>query len=468
MTPLLGTAFYVLVILALFYLNRDRKMRTDAALWIPVIWLSICGSRMVSQWVPETGSADAPDTVDAAARYLDGSPLDRALLSTILILGLIVLFRRRQKVWTVLRKNPPIVVFLLYCGISVFWSNFPDVSFKRWVKAVGDLTMVLVVLTDRDPSAAVKRLLTRVGFVLVPLSVLLIKYYPELGRGYNPYTWMPYFKGVTLGKNELGIVCLIVGLACLWRILPMLKERAWKRDLRLLLAQGMCLGLVIWLFREAHSMTSLACFLMAGALLVVASMRWVARRQWMIHALVLSMLALSFATLFLDVGAELVKSLGKDPTLTGRTEIWSLVLGMTGNPLLGTGFESFWLGPRLEKIWKVYWWHPNEAHNGYIEVFLNLGWMGVLLLLPLLVAGYRNVMQALRRYPEEGRLRLAFFLVAVAYNLTESAFRIMHPIWIVFLLAIVSVPGGWARIKKVKTAKPVEVNAPMTPRLEEV
>ena len=47
---------------------------------------------------------------------------------------------------------------------------------------MGDLAMVLVVLTDPDPKLAFKRLLTRAGFLLVPLSVLLIKYYPELGK----------------------------------------------------------------------------------------------------------------------------------------------------------------------------------------------------------------------------------------------------------------------------------------------
>ena len=71
--------------------------------------------------------------------------------------------------------------------------------------------------------------------------------------------------------------------------------------------------------------------------------------------------------------------MGRDSTLTGRTEIWTHVLWVAGNPLLGTGFESFWLGDRLANVWSIM---PGiqEAHNGYLEVYLNLGWIGVTLL----------------------------------------------------------------------------------------
>jgi O-antigen ligase len=145
---------------------------------------------------------------------------------------------------------------------------------------------------------------------------------------------------------------------------------------------------------------------------------------------------------------------------------------MTRNPWLGTGFESFWLGSRLEKIWELNWWHPNEAHSGYIEVFLNLGWVGIVLFALILVSGYRKVLLAMRRAPEEGRLRLAFLFIALAYNCTESAVRIMHPVWICLLLATISVPGGWNRIKNrhTKTAAiPTFGSDEMeTPVLEEV
>ncbi|HYU45500.1 MAG TPA: hypothetical protein VEK84_04890, partial [Terriglobales bacterium] len=79
-------------------------------------------------------------------------------------------------------------------------------------------------------------------------------------------------------------------------------------------------------------------------------------------------------------------------------------------------------------------------HNGYIEVFLNLGWIGICLLGVLLVTGYRNVLATLRGDPHLGRLKLAFFVVGVIYNFTEAGFRMLDPIWIVFLMAIMTLP----------------------------
>src|SRR5437867_10516084 len=209
----IATVVFVLGILCLLRLNRDRKSRISPAIWIPVVWVSIGASRMVSEWF-----GVAP-TLESADKYLEGSPLDRLILTGLLAAGLMVLLARGRRARTFLRANGPLLLFFLFGAVSVLWSDYPDVAFKRWTKALGDIVMVLVVLSDPDPSAAVKRLLARAGFLLIPFSVLLIKYYPDLGQAYNPWTWGAYYTGVATGKNGLGLVCLIFGLGSLWRFL---------------------------------------------------------------------------------------------------------------------------------------------------------------------------------------------------------------------------------------------------------
>ena len=176
--------------------------------------------------------------------------------------------------------------------------------------------------------------------------------------------------------------------------------------------------------------------------MVVARMLRLAQKPLFVNLFVAAVLVVSFSALFLDTGMGLVNDLGRDATLSGRTALWNQLLGMAGNPLFGTGFESFWLGKRLEKLWSMYWWHPNEAHNGYLEVFLNLGWIGVALIGLVMVKGYRNVISAFRRDPDVGSLGLTYFVVATTYNFTEAGFRMMDPIWIIFLTAITVVPDA--------------------------
>jgi O-antigen ligase len=413
--------------------RRDQRARTSIALWLPVIWLSLSGSRSVSEWLQSA----PPGTPEA---LLEGDPINRLTYASLIALGLLVLVSRGPKVLKLLQANGIIVVFLLYAALSLAWSEYPDVGLKRWVKTVGDFIMVLIVASEKDPAIAIKRLLARTGFLLIPLSVLLIKYYPELARYYDRWDWSTYYSGVTTNKNALGVICLIFGLASAWQFLAALSGRQRIGRARRLIAHGLMLAMVIWLFRHAHSMTSLAGFLIGIGALLAAEFRMIARQPTMVHAAVAFLIVVPSTILFTSLGAGLLLLIGKDPTLTDRTLVWDLLLSLTTSHWLGTGFETFWLGHRLEAIWRVYGWGPTQAHNGYLEIFLNLGWVGIALLITILFRSYRNIVAGLLRSPT-GNLMLAYFVVGIVYNFTEAAFfRISAPIWFVLLLAMTKVP----------------------------
>lgn len=92
-------------------------------------------------------------------------------------------------------------------------------------------------------------------------------------------------------------------------------------------------------------------------------------------------------------------------------------------------------------MWSLHWWHPNQAHNGYIETYLNLGWLGIIVCACVIITGYQRAADLLKREPEAGRIRIALFVVAIIYACTEAAIKMMHPVWIVFLLTITAVPN---------------------------
>jgi O-antigen ligase len=242
----------------------------------------------------------------------------------------------------------------------------------------------------------------------------------------------------------LGMTCLVYGIAMLWRLATTYKEPKGSERTRRLIAQGAIVAMVLYLFKGADSMTSESCFLMAGVLIVATSFSKIARKPLVVHLMVAAGIGAAFSALFLHIGGDAAfHTMGRNATLTGRTEIWSGLLHFSGNPLFGTGFDSFWMGKRMERIWAAggQLYGINEAHNGYLETYLNLGWIGVALLAALIVTGYRNIFVALRREPEIGRIRLGLFVAVIVYSFTEVGFRTNSSVWLAFLLAIAAVPS---------------------------
>ena len=173
--------------------------------------------------------------------------------------------------------------------------------------------------------------------------------------------------------------------------------------------------------------------------MLTTRLRFMKRNPAGVHVLVLSLAVSASLVVLLGGGAGAVQALGRNPTLTGRTDIWAAVIPMAPNPLVGAGFESFWLNPRVaERLAVLIPGLPlNEAHDGYIEVYLNLGWVGLSLIGLILIDGYRRAVKTFRRDPAIGSLLLAYIFTETIYNITEAGFRMLHPIWIFFLLAVI-------------------------------
>ncbi len=415
----------------MFFLDREGSARTSKALWLPVAWLWIVGSRPISAWFgfkPDAG-------IDV---QLDGSPADRFVFLIILLLGIIALISRGRRTSALLSANWPAVIYFAFCLLSVLWSDFPSVAFRRWTKAIGDLVMVLIIVTDPQPVCALRRLLSRTGFILLPPSILLIQYFGALGRDYTPDGELMN-TGVTTNKNMLGVITMVLALGAVWRVISILQTRDQPNRRRHLLAQGTLLTFAVAVLCMAHSATSDACFLLGAVLIILTQLPIIRHRPRGVHVVVVTILFAGVATLLLGGRGAVTHALGRKENLTDRTEIWEAVLAVAPNAAVGAGFESFWLGPRLARVYShlSQYMHVNEAHNGYIEVYLNLGWAGVGLIAIILIRGYLSTVAAIRRDPAIGGLMLAYVFASAFYSITEAGFRLLDPIWMFLLLAVV-------------------------------
>jgi O-antigen ligase len=148
--------------------------------------------------------------------------------------------------------------------------------------------------------------------------------------------------------------------------------------------------------------------------------------------------------LILDFGfgmnGRLAQALGRDPTLSDRTKIWAILLGMHTNPIIGTGYESFWLGQRLDYFWtNSGLGRLNEAHNGYLEVYLELGMVGIFLLGGFLIATYRKIWRRTGQGSSVTVFAATLWMVLVFYNMSEAAFE-GGLLYTIFLMGAISVP----------------------------
>lgn len=443
MNPLLASIICGCGIAFLFWLDRDLRLRPSRAVWLPTIWLAIVGSRATSAWLHIWFGIAAP----TGNVQTDGSPLDAAVYAALLAGAIGVLVTRGGRARKVLMANWPILLYFIYCLISVSWSSHPDISLKRWIKAIGDLAMVLVLATDRQPTLALKTMYSRLGFVLLPSSLLLIKYYPYIGRGFTP-DGVPMNTGVTTDKNVFGVVLLVISLGTVWKILALLRDEKSLLRRRRLIAQFILLAFGIWLLYLSNSQTSTAGFILGSGLILITGLRSIRKHPNRIHVLCGSILLLGVLTFFAGGGKDVANAMGRKANLSGRTDIWAALIPAAYNPLTGAGFESFWISPHVkifqQTLAREGWYQPdllNEAHDGYLEVYLELGIIGVVLIAAILLTGYRRAVAAYRINPHLGGLLLAYLIVSLAYNITEAGFRMLDPIWIFLLFAIVTATG---------------------------
>jgi len=434
MPPSLALLLWLAFLVGLLCFDPARDSKASLALWVPVTWIFILGSRLPSQWLGGQVS-------QVAEALEEGNPLDRIVFSALIVLAIGVLMSRSFQWGNFIARNLALAALLSFALVSACWSDFPFVAFKRWIRDLGSYLVILVALSDPRPLEAVRTLLRRVCYLLVPLSILLIKYYPEISKQYDVWTGVAGFVGAATSKNMLGVACLISGLFFFWDTVSRWPDRKERRTKRIILVNVAFFAMTLWLLNLSNSATSRVCLALGCLLILAAHIRLVQR-----HPVFLKVLVPVFIVVYLilalgfDLNGQLAGSVGRDPTLTDRTKIWTLLLGMQTNPLLGTGYESFWLGSRLERVWQTFN-GLNEAHNGYLQVYLNLGLIGLLLVVIFLVASYRNICRRLAPPPSLDSLALAIWAVLVFYNITEAAF-LASLLWVVFLLGNVRVAAS--------------------------
>ena len=341
----------------------------------------------------------------------------RTIVGTLLIYGSIVaaaflLFFHFTLDGKAGRTRIPIAALLLTCGIplaSSYWSLQPTATM------VASLVTLLLAATGAAAAWEISidsrmRLLayTLGALLVVSLAVVLI----DPSVGIDDDTRRDAYRGVFTHKNSLGRIAAIEFILALSLAL---NDRARRR---------------VWLFAalfsafmlyQSGSQTALVAAIGASIAMTVV---WMFSRTTMMRYAAIPVLLLYLVSSFIVelVGPRIAEYLSRDETLTGRTHLWMVARRYAEEqPLLGWGFGSVWtdsssLGQALRSHLSF---DASSAHSGFIDIRLQVGWLGYVLMLvglSLLLTRYCKVAQT--RMPYVGGFALVVLILMM--DLTES------------------------------------------------
>lgn len=344
-------------------------------------------------------------------------------------LSLFLLAIRWKKSIYTLSKDPTIWFLMVIALGSFFWSFAPSVTRARSIALVGT-SLFGLYLAARYSIREQLQLLGWSFALIIIMSfafAILIPHYGMMASGVHSGAW----RGIYVHKNVLGKVMGIGGLVFVLLAMDAKTQRwlPWTG-----------LGLSFCLLLLSKSSSSMINFLTVLALIpIFQTFRW--RYHLMIPTVIATVIFGGGLSLWLNQNAEmLLGSIGKDPTLTGRTDMWPYVLEMIWKqPWLGYGYNGFWgdWNSPGAYVWYIVNWTPPNAHNGFLDLWLDFGLLGVVIFAygfcQTLIRGLNWLRFDKYWVSFWGALYLAYLVLG---NLTESSLAIRNDIfWLLYITA---------------------------------
>lgn len=307
--------------------------------------------------------------LDVSADSTDYSIL-QALFFINYLITVLLLISRWKKALYVVTKDWTICLLVGIALASLIWSFTPELTRARSVALAGT-SLFGVYLASRYTIREQLKLLGWSFAAIIVMSFLFAIIIPKYGimmTGVHAGAW----RGIYVHKNALGKIITLGAIIFLMLAMDANKQRwfAW-----------IGLGLSVCLLLLSKSSSAVVVFATILAIIPIYSIfRW--HYQVATPAIIATIVLSSILSLWLSENAPtLLGAIGKDPTLTGRTDLWPAAIEMIEKqPWLGYGYSAVWndWNSPGAYVWYVTNWTPPNAHNGLLDLWLELGFLGVL------------------------------------------------------------------------------------------
>ncbi|MFZ6753091.1 O-antigen ligase family protein [Undibacterium sp. Dicai25W] len=392
------------------------------------------------------------DYTGSSALTMEGSITTKLEWGGLISLSMIVLYRHLPEALADARNlNPFLVTILLWCLLSSLWSPLPGVTFKRAIQLYGLVMIAIAINMAPRPLALLLKYLLYPLMGILLLSLFMVITSPSLGID---YALGGAWRGALSQKNELGQVAAVSIL--LWQA----RACTEKLDIRVLLT---AIGFSFFMLVMSKSSTSLLITLITSAIFHVLRKRHLSSDYPLTRiALVFCCLILIALYLFFmqesrfptwsEISSPIAHIFGKGSDLTGRTDIWELViLEIRKHWVMGLGYGAFWLGPDSlsQFIITALNWIPLQSHNGYLDILNEQGMVGLTLCVLCLFAQVVSLVIMGRKDRTQAAFWSAMLFVTVVTNFTESSlFRGFGFQNVFFIFALVACTSANRRLKE--------------------
>jgi len=387
-------------------------------LLIPMLYFAANGT-----FIPHSGSVDTAATGQAGGT----DAVHKLSVAFVSILCLTLVAFRFAPVFSLAQRLKLVLAFPLLAIVSFAWSVEPQQS----IVSGGILfifTVFAIYLASRFQFHRQLDFIMLLGGVCLTLSIALALLVPSVGL--TPLGWRGMF-----GHKQL---CAATS------ILFLVTALHWK-----------CLGAYQNMFRAAFILMSLLLIVtsrsrtgwaLALVALFLSGALWLLQRVPQKQALLVILAALPIAAAALYalylLSPTLLTSVGKDSTLSQRTVIWAAAWqAALQRPILGFGFAAFWKGlyGPSQAIVLIAGWGLQQAQNGFLDIWLGIGLVGLALLLLIIAQAFRNAAHCFHSALHPSYVRWCVVVIActVLYNIGESSMGLVNLNWFLFLLAVI-------------------------------
>ena len=405
-----------------------------------------------------TGGASQGDGTETQSSY----PLIQFAFSIIFVLTTFKLLTFWKQATDILIKEKFILLFLAVAFVSILWSETQTITGRRAVAITGT-TLFGVYFGIRYNIKQQLTLLAWTFGIAILLSFVFALTFPAYGIMGGPIhagTW----RGIYAHKNTLG------GAMTTSLLVFLLLASSGKHSLnsRPFVYLGLGLSIVLLILS-----TSKAALLNAAIILASLATYSLWRRLYNVLAPTMIALVLTAGCLLLDIKAipivlphaispppaiqstfadgssppaePILFSVDTFKTLTGRTDLWLILLDkIKQQPWLGFGYDSFWRSgansPSNDVLATIRNWSPVHAHNGFLDLWLSLGLLGISIFILSILRVFRQLIARRHHKAEVEHLWPGLYILYfILLNLTESSLaRPNHIYWVMYVAVVCS------------------------------